>query len=102
MSTLEKIKALVDNATSLYKGKYYSDSETFTDSYVNAASGLIVDVTKAELTYPIQYEVDGNFYFFATAEDLYKYIVMALDEEGMVYNEDDDYYDSSEYEDSGC
>lgn len=102
MSTLEKIKAVIENAKSLYKNKYYSDSEAFTYSYVNDTSGLLVDVTKAELAYPIQYEAEGDFYFFGTPEDLYKYVIMVLDEEGMIYSEDDDYYDSSEYEDSGC
>lgn len=101
MSTLETIKQLVETAKAKYAKEFYSDAETFTNQYLESLLGLQRDVDNAALTYPIQFDVDGDFYFFQTSSDLVIYIVSALNEAGMVYN-DDDYYDSSEYEDSGC
>lgn len=101
MSTLDKITQVVEAAKAKFSTTYYSDQYTFNNDYIESASGLKRDVEKLELVYPIQFEVEGDFYFFQSESDLVLYVVGVLTEAGMVSN-DDEYYDSSEYEDSGC
>lgn len=104
-NALEKIKELIKQAKSQLVELYSSDAYTFNVKYVEPEDGLKKSIIESGIVFPIQFEDSCDFYLFNKPEDLIIYIIETLKYEGVLYDENDEDWNSSGCEgwsSSGC
>lgn len=97
---LNTITKLITVARDTYIRDYSSKNE-FVSYYMERETGFLKVLNEEKLAFPIQFEEEGDFYFFDNETALVAYVVAVLENDGTIDSESD-YYSSSEFESSGC
>lgn len=97
---LNTITQLIAVASDTYK-RDYTNKEYFVAYYMENDEGFLKVLNESNLSFPIQFEEEGDFYFFDNGFALSNYIVAFLENNGTI-DSMSDYYSSSAFNNSGC